>query len=110
MITEDTLVSTSGGHTLYQYWTANVYIIYIRFGNGTTVNMSVKYGEEIQYPEDVAREGYTFKGWDISLETMPANDTTISAEWTANNYTLTFDANGGDSTGKENMKVTYDST
>jgi len=49
------------------------------------------------------RVGYTFTGWlyggsvyhgGDSL-TMPAANITLLAQWTANNYTVTYDANGG---------------
>lgn len=44
----------------------------------------------------VTREGYTFTGWSPTLpETVPTTDTTYSAQWQVNQYTITFDANGG---------------
>ena len=52
----------------------------------------------------LTRTGYTFAGWytaatggsrcDSSM-TMPGNDLTIYAHWTANNYTVRFNPNGG---------------
>ena len=39
---------------------------------------------------------------------MPAKNLTITALWTANNYTVTFDATGGDVT-PTSKEVTYDS-
>ncbi|MEG0759624.1 MAG: InlB B-repeat-containing protein, partial [Raoultibacter sp.] len=54
---------------------------------------------------DPIRPGYTFNGWfteagglgnhwDIATTTMPANDQTLFAHWTAKPYTIFFDANG----------------
>ena len=40
---------------------------------------------------------------------MPAKNLTITALWTANNYTVTFDATGGDVT-PTSKDVTYDSS
>jgi ABC-type glycerol-3-phosphate transport system substrate-binding protein len=40
--------------------------------------------------------GYTFDGWDIALpSTMPASDVTLKAQYTAHQYTISFDSNGG---------------
>ncbi len=48
------------------------------------------------------REGYTFSGWtttDATVTdnkfTMPKNNVTFTAQWTANDVTITFNANGG---------------
>ena len=49
------------------------------------------------------REGYTFSRWQApegvtvtdNKFTMPANNVTFTAQWTANDVTITFDANGG---------------
>ena len=49
------------------------------------------------------REGYTFSGWQApegvtvtdNKFTMPAKNVIFTAQWTANDVTITFDANGG---------------
>lgn len=49
------------------------------------------------------REGYTFSRWQApegvtvtdNKFTMPANNVTFTAQWTPNDVTITFDANGG---------------
>lgn len=49
------------------------------------------------------RKGYTFSGWtttDVEVKndktfTMPKTNVTFTAQWTANDVTITFDANGG---------------
>ena len=53
--------------------------------------------------EKPTREGYTFSGWQApegvtvtgNKFTMPANNVTFTAQWTPNDVTITFDANGG---------------
>jgi len=53
---------------------------------------------EYQYGElpTLTRTGYTFSGWDRAIpETMPAEDITVTARWSINSYTITFDAAGG---------------
>ena len=69
---------------------------------------------------EATREGYTFAGWyaDAGLTSafttrlMPKADTTVYAKWTANEYTVNFNVNGGNSwTGDEGSKtVTYGET
>ena len=54
------------------------------------------YGTEITAPDNPTRKGYTFKGWDKEIpETMPAENITVKAQWEINQYTITFDTNGG---------------
>ncbi len=53
------------------------------------------------------KTGYTFKGWNFNFETPVTNDTVISANWTANVYTVTYDVNGGNLTDIDTT-VTYD--
>ena len=46
----------------------------------------------IEYPE---REGHSFSGWTGLPLTMPAHDVEVTGEFVINQYTITFDANGG---------------
>ena len=55
---------------------------------------SVAFGTEIVLPEVAEKEGHTFSGWQNVPETMPANDVTISAGFTANKYLVTFMLDG----------------
>ena len=55
----------------------------------------MKYGLAISVPT-VSREGHTFSGWSPAVDaTVPAHNVTYVAQWQVNQYTLTFDANGG---------------
>lgn len=51
-------------------------------------------GNEILYPKVPEKEGYTFSGWSEALETMPAEDITITGSFTANSYIVTFIIDG----------------
>jgi len=55
----------------------------------------VKFGATITAPM-VARTNYDFDGWDEEpANTMPAEDKTYTAQWTAINYTISYDLAGG---------------
>ena len=44
----------------------------------------------------VSRTGYTFIGWSPEVDvTVPVSNVTYTAQWRINQYTVTFDANGG---------------
>ncbi|MBR1923099.1 MAG: InlB B-repeat-containing protein [Paludibacteraceae bacterium] len=59
---------------------------------------SVNEGTSITAPT-ATRTGYTFTGWSPAFTgTMPSANTTYTAQWTPNTYTVTFAANGGSGT------------
>ena len=78
-------------------WTINQYTLTFNADNGTEdVEITQDYGTKFETPADPTREGYTFAGWDMDIpETIPAEDMSFTAKWIANQYTLTFDADGG---------------
>ena len=83
--------------TLYPVWNANQYTITFDTAGGSEIApITQDYGTEITAPADPTRKGYTFKGWDKEIpETMPAENMTVKAQWEINQYTITFDTNGG---------------
>ena len=48
-----------------------------------------------QTPNTTTKEGYTFISWDYDFNTPITSDTVITASWSSNPYTVTYDANGG---------------
>ena len=83
--------------TLYAKWAANTYTITFDTAGGSEIApITQDYGTNIAAPADPTREGYTFIGWDREIpETMPAENMTVTAQWEINQYTITFDTNGG---------------
>ena len=83
--------------TLYPYWTANTYTVTFNANGGTGGwSRSMDYGATITAPM-VSRVGFTFTGWAPAVAaTVPAGNVSYTAQWKINQYTVTFDANGGD--------------
>ena len=74
-------------------WTPNKYkVTWVADGESTD---SVEYGAAITKPADPVKVGYTFAGWTPEVAaTMPAEDVTYTAQWTANKYNVTWTIEG----------------
>ena len=83
--------------TIKAKWTVNQYTITFDTDGGTEVApITQDYNTAVTAPADPTKTGYTFDGWDKEIpETMPAEDITIKAQWTINQYTITFVTNSG---------------
>ena len=83
--------------TVKAQWEINQYTIAFDTNGGSEIDsITQDYGTEITVPDNPTRKGYTFKGWDKEIpETMPAENITVKAQWEINQYTITFDTNGG---------------
>ncbi len=93
---------------LFAIWNINQYTLTINPNGGTWDGY---YGEEsftqnynsTIYIQDPIRTGYTFKGWLLSgyghlsdrTFTFGEGNTTLTAQWEINQYTVKFDANSG---------------
>ena len=100
----------------------NKYTLTINPGNGTyngqTTNTTVeKYYQETYTLLTPERDGYNFTGWNKTdnitdnIYTMPVNGETIVATWSAKEYTVVFNPNGGEISEDEDdeSNVSYDS-
>ena len=83
--------------TLYAKWAANTYTITFDTAGGSEIApITQDYSTVITAPKAPTREGYTFIGWDKEIPTtMPTENMTVTAQWEINQYTITFDTNGG---------------
>ena len=87
----------TGNKEYWAKWEINQYTItFDTVGGSTVASITQDYGTAIAAPADPTREGYTFIGWDKEIpSTMPAENMIITAKWKVNQYTITFDSNGG---------------
>lgn len=104
----DTEVTARDNHTLLAQWEVNQYMSTFNANGGTGgKTVTQNYGTALSAPT-VTRTGYTFTGWSPSVpSSMPAENTTYTAQWQINQYTVTFDANGG--TGGKGITQNYGS-
>ena len=96
--------TATGNKTYWAKWTVHTHKFAWDFAGGSTsstthtaANNALAYGCAISYPADntMTKTGYTFASWSSSATAMPDEDLTITANWTINPYTITFDSNGG---------------
>ena len=83
--------------TVKAQWKINQYTIAFDTNGGSEIApITQDYGTEITAPDNPTRKGYTFRGWDKEIpKTMPAENITVKAQWEINQFTITFDTNGG---------------
>ena len=104
-------------------WTANSYTVTYNVNGGnalSTTTKSVTYDSTYGTLASPTRTGYIFDGWYTAASggtkitsstkvSITANQT-LYAHWTANTFTITFNANGGGTPNPTSKSVTYDST
>jgi uncharacterized repeat protein (TIGR02543 family) len=90
---------TAGNIVLYAKWTVNSYTLTFDTAGGDKVEpITEDYNTALTPIPSPTRLGYTFSGWDKVYPTMmPAENITLTATWTINSYTITFNSNEGTS-------------
>ena len=65
--------------------------------DGTVIKEEMlEFGSEITAPANPTKVGHTFTEWNPAVDaTVPAHDVTYTAQFSANQYTITFDTDGG---------------
>jgi len=93
---------------LYAKWTLTGFTMSFDANGGTGSTSTVMLpGEALTAPE-VSRTGYTFAGWQPEVPaTVPSANRTFVVQWTPNEYTVTYLANGGEGATADSSHV-YD--
>ena len=117
-----TEVTTNSNHTLYANWTAKDYTVSFDSQGGSTpspASKAVTYKQNYGTLATTTRAGYTFSGWwtepngsgtqvESMTEVIILSDQTLYAKWTANDYMVSFDSQGGSVASPASKTVTYD--
>lgn len=99
--------SIDGGKRVYYTVTFN------SNGGSDVSSIEVEKGELADKPSNPTKTGYTFVGWysdsalteSFSFNLAITEDITLYAKWSINQYTVTFNSNGGSSVSTQN--ITY---
>ena len=96
-VTELGATAFTANITLYAKWNINQYTISFNSNGGSAVaDIKQNYNTAVTAPADPTKTGYTFAGWDPAVPNpMPAENTNCVAQWTINQYTISFNSNGG---------------
>ena len=107
-------LTVTGSVTLYAQWMADTYSLAFNSNNGvgSMNNQNFATGDSGTVSSNrFVKPGYTFNGWNtkadgtgtnyaadaslMSLDNLATASPTLYAKWIANNYTVSFNANGG---------------
>ncbi|MBE6638295.1 MAG: hypothetical protein E7616_02415, partial [Ruminococcaceae bacterium] len=84
---------------LFEIYKLSIYrrkLFTVSFENLTETQQIEEGGMAVLPKEKPEKTGYTFNGtWSFNFTTPITEDITIKANWKANTYTITYDANGG---------------
>ena len=113
-VTSSTTVG--GNRSVTAQWSANTYTLtYNNNGGSGCSSKTGTYGSTWGTLCSPTRTGYTFAGWKDGSTTVTANTTingnrTVTAQWTANTYVLSYNSNGGTTCSPSSKSGTYGST
>jgi len=97
-------VMPSQNITLYAKWQINQYTITFQTNGGSSIApLTQDYLSSVSAPEIPTKTGYSFVGWysdsglttPYAFTTMPVDGMTVYAKWEINDYTISFNSNGG---------------
>jgi uncharacterized repeat protein (TIGR02543 family) len=77
--------------TFTAQWTRNSYTMTFVVDGQTVKEETLAFEAAVTAPADPTKEGHTFAGWSPAVpETMPAENVTVTAQWTVNQYAIIY--------------------
>jgi uncharacterized repeat protein (TIGR02543 family) len=106
--------TTAADLTIHAHWTPKSYTVSYDSRGGSSVDSATfDFGNTIDLPAAPSKDGYTFTGWYVapsggsalgsSMTPSTPGDFTLYAHWTANPYTVSYDAQGGSTVASANF-------
>jgi uncharacterized repeat protein (TIGR02543 family) len=119
-VSGSTFTVASNRYLLYATWTAENYAITYNTAGGSTpeATFTKQLGQTFAVAAAPTKTGHTFTGWSDGTTIVNPGVTyyvatspvTLTAQWTANVYTVSYDPNGGSGTAISNVSYTYGGT
>ncbi|MEH0092357.1 InlB B-repeat-containing protein [Vibrio metschnikovii] len=96
-VSGDSISQLVGEVTLYAQWVRNQYTINFDSAGGSSIqSITQDFASKVAVPVVPIKEGHNFLGWSPEVPVMmPAENLTLTAQWSINQYTITFNSNGG---------------
>ncbi|MBR3133049.1 MAG: InlB B-repeat-containing protein [Clostridia bacterium] len=107
LVSSSTVMNQTDTHTLYAHWTRDDYTISYNLDGGYNVVNPTTYNvesDEITLLNPV-KPGYSFTGWtgsngdtaqtEVTISTGSTGNKSYTANWTKDNYTISYDLDGG---------------
>ncbi len=95
--------------TLYAKWgIIKLNVKYYDLFGALLKSETVEYGKKSVAPEDMFIDGYTFEGWNPSLDVI-REDTIYKAQYTINEYTIKYNFNTGSNDDGQEIKYNVES-
>ena len=84
------LIVVDGDIALTAEFAVSTYNAYFMLDGELFATIPFEYDTPIIAPEVSEKTGYTFGGWDMTYQRMPAHDVTVTGYFTINSYTLSI--------------------
>lgn len=125
VITSKTVELTIGDNPLYYIYVTDKnqkhetyivlihrnYIFNVSFntnGGSSCESQKIEEGYKLENVPTSSKTGYKFNGWDYDFNEPIKANVIANAQWTANQYEIEFNVNGGDPLSSNKLTVTYD--
>ena len=116
-VTGSTFTVASNRYLLYATWTPENYAIAYNTAGGSTpaATFTKQVGQTFTVAPAPTKTGHTFTGWNDGTTIVSPGVTyyvstspvTLTAQWTTNVYTVSYDPNGGSGTAIANVSYTF---